>query len=298
MFETFVFLCLGYVGRKTKVFDEAGDKALSRVILNIGVPALMFATIAEGVGLMSSKTLLTDMGVSLIWQLALMLIALVPAWFLGRDVGERGNFTFLFTFGNVGIFGFSVIAPCFGPKGSLVAALGNVAYNIFVFTAGILFIQAGQKEKRGLSWRNFTSPTIILAVLGFLLCVFNIPCPAPILTASKSVGAITLPLLMFTVGSTLCTMRLRDFMQPRIMICVALRLLALPVLIWWIFGFFIEDPTVLGVLAILSGMPCGGISTTMNILYGTHVKDASLAVFTSTLFSLFTIPLMVLLLIQ
>lgn len=298
MFETFVFLCLGYVGRRTKILDAEGDKALSRVIIDIAVPSLMFATIAEGVGLMNRGELLAGMGISLVWQLVLLLLALVPAWLLGRDIGDRGNFTFLFTFGNVGIFGFSVIAPCFGAKGSLVAALGNVAYNIFVFTVGISLVQAGQKEKRGFSWRNFTRPTVLCAVLGFLLCTFNIPCPAPLLTASKSVGAITLPLLMFTVGSSLCEASFREFLQPRILICVGIRLLLLPVLVWWLFGFFPMDPTVRGVLAILSGMPCGGISTTMNILYGTHVKEASLAVFTSTLLSLLTIPLMVLLLIK
>jgi len=298
MFETFCFLCLGYVGRKYKILDEEGDHALSRVILNLGVPALMFATIAEGVGLMSGATLLSDMGVALVWQLFMLGMGVLFARFLGRSAGERGNFTFLFTFGNVGIFGFSVIAPCFGAKGSLIAALANVAYNIFVFTAGVHFVQAGQKEKRGFSWRSFTSPTIILAVLGFLLCVFDLPCPAPILAASKSVGAITLPVLMFTVGSTLYTMRLRDFLQPRILICVGIRLLLLPVLVWWGFGFFIKDPTLLGVLAVLSGMPCGGIATTMNILYGSHVREASLAVFLSTVLSLLTIPMMVLLLIH
>jgi len=297
MVEIFFLLSMGFFARRKGFFDDSTEKALSQTIVKYATPCLLFISVVHGFGIMDKGQMLTYFGVSILWQSALILLALVLSRFLGRDRGERGNFAFMLTFGNIGIFGFSVIEPCFGEVGSFIAALCNIAYNFYVYSVGLMMVQAGSENRRKADWKLFISPAWIAAITGFIMCFFCIPCPAPIAGVTELVGGIALPLQMFTIGSTLGTLKIAELYKPRLLLCALLRLLGLPILVHFVCSFFISDPLLLGVLSILSGMPVGGMATTMNILYGSHVKDASLTVFASTLLSLVTIPLLALILL-
>ena len=297
MVEIFFLLSMGFFARRKGFFGNGSDTAFSQTIVYYATPCLLFVSVVHGFGIVSKGQMLGYLGVAFLWQSGLMLLALALSRFLGRDSGEKGNFAFMLTFGNTGIFGFSVIEPCFGEIGSFIAALCNIAFNFYVYSIGLLMVQAGCEHKQKAELKLFFSPAVIMALLGFALCLFDIPCPAPVLGVTELVGGTALPLQMFTIGSTLGTLKLKELYKPRLLVCALIRLLGLPLLVHFIGSFFISDPTLLGVLAILSGMPVGGTATTMNILYGNHVKDASLTVFASTLLSLVTIPLMATLLL-
>lgn len=297
MVEIFFLLSMGFFARKKGFFGDYTDQAFSQTIVKYATPCLLFVSVVHGLGLMEKGQMLAYFGVAFVWQSALIFLALFLSRFLGRDRGEKGNFAFMLTFGNIGIFGFSVIEPCFGEVGSFIAAFCNIAFNFYVYSVGLLMVQAGSETKQKADWKLFLSPAVIMAILGFAMCYFDLPCPAPILGVTELVGGIALPLQMFTIGSTLCTLELKELYKPRLLVCALIRLLGLPILVHFVCSFFIRDPLLLGVLSVLSGMPMGGMATTMNILYGKHVKDASLTVFASTLLSLVTIPLLAMLLL-
>ena len=297
MVEIFFLLSMGFFGRRKGFFGETSDHVFSQTIVKYATPCLLFTSVVHGIGTMAKGQMVSYLGIAFLWQSALIVLALLLARVLGRNRGECGNFAFMFTFGNIGIFGFSIIEPCFGELGSFIASFCNIAFNFFVFSVGLLMVQAGAETKQKADWKLFFSPAVILAFIGFGMCLLDTPCPAPVLGVAEMVGALALPLQMFTIGSTLCTLRLPDLRKPRLLLCALIRLHALPLLVHFVCGFFIKDTLLLGVLTILSGMPVGGMATTMNILYGSHVKDASLTVFSSTLLSLVTIPLLALFLL-
>lgn len=297
MIEIFFLLTMGFMGRKLGFFGEETDKAFSHVIVKYGTPCLLFTSIVHGAGTLSRTAMLGDLGIAFLWHSGLILLAIPLSFLLGRSKGERGNFAFMLTFGNIGIFGFSIIEPCFGAMGSFLASFCNIAFNFYVYTIGLVMVQVDAAVKKKVDWRQFFSPAVICAIIGFSMCLLSIPCPAPVLGVAELVGGVTLPLQMFIVGSTLCTLRLSELKQPRLLACALIRLLALPLLVYYVCGLFIRDQLLLGVLSMLAGMPVGGMASTMNILYGTRVKEASLTVFVSTLLSLVTIPRLALVLL-
>lgn len=297
MVEIFILLMMGFYGRKKGFFGDDSDRAFSQAIVNYATPCLLFTSVVHGIGTMGRMQMLSYLGIAFLWQSGLILLALLLSRLLGRNKGERGNFAFMLTFGNIGIFGFAIIEPCFGEVGSFIASFCNIAFNFFVFSVGLLMVQAGAENRQKANLKLFFSPAVIFAFVGFGLCLLNVPCPGPILGVTELVGDAALPLQMFSIGSTLCTLKLPELKQPRLLLCGLIRLLGLPLLVHFVCSFFISDPLLLGVLSLLAGMPIGGMATTMNILYGSHVKEASLSVFSSTLLSLVTIPLLALLLL-
>ncbi len=298
MIEVFLFLCVGYAGRRTRALDDESNRALSRIIVHIGIPALILSAMMNADAAISARKLFLTLGMGTLWQLFLMGLGFLLARVLAREKSERGNVAFLLAFGNIGIFGLSVIKPLFGSDGVLLASFFNLPFNFLAYTVGVLMLQGGRREGQKL-WKLLLTPAVVVAALVPLLYLLRITYPQPLKSAVTLLGDMALPLLMFTVGSTLATMRPRElFTSPRLLAIVGLRLLVVPVLCWAVFGLFVRDSVLLGILTILTGMPVAGISTALNILYGTHEKEASAAVFLTTLLSLATIPLLTWLLLM
>ncbi|MEG1850051.1 MAG: AEC family transporter, partial [Oscillospiraceae bacterium] len=71
-----------------------------------------------------------------------------------------------------------------------------------------------------------------------------------------------------------------------------LRLLLLPALVFFALRGAINDPVLLGVAVLLTGMPVATNATMLCVQYGGNDELASVGVFLTTLLSVGTIPLL------
>lgn len=205
----------------------------------------------------------------------------------------------MLTFGNIGFFGLPLIRSLFGADAVFFAALFNIPFNFLAYSVGVLLVQGGRREGQKL-WRLLLNPGVITAAAVPLLYLLHLRYPRPLVNVVTTLGDMTLPLLMFTVGSTLSTMTLREMLGNWKVDCtVALKLLVIPLLISLPLRFILrQDALMLGVSTLLACMPVAGVSTALNILYGEHEKESGTAVFLSTVLALLTVPVMVRLLLM
>lgn len=108
----------------------------------------------------------------------------------------------------------------------------------------------------------------------------------------SSVGNITSPLAMITLGSTLATVKFKEILTNKLLyVFSACKLMIWPVIIWGILQFMIQDKMILGVSTILIGLPVAGNVSMLCISYGGNKKLAVEGTCISTILSLLTIPI-------
>lgn len=295
MLEIILYVIVGFFAGKSKVFDAKTNHAFSQFIVYVGNPALLLSMVLSAQSRMDAGTFFFIISVSTLWLLLLLALALPVSKLLAGNSSVRGTFTFMMTFGSIGIFGLPVIKPLFGDEGMFIAFLMNLPWGVLAFTIGPTIIRGriskGNDAPKAF-FKQICNPGAIVSLAAPLLYFMDLPWPQPIVTGVTALGNMALPLLMLNVGGTLSSVSLKELRSmPRTFGVIAVRQLAIPVIIWALFRSFLHDELFLGVLTMETCMPIGGISSAMSTLYGDHTKEASIGVFVSTLLAIVTVPL-------
>jgi len=231
--------------------------------------------------------------------------------------------------------GIPVIKSIFGDGAMIYIAFYILGYNLMLYTVGMfLSIKAGdENHKYGRSYleamaangegkntaeamqqvenhtlsaerqsgvvaffKRLMNPGVIAALFAVVIFAFGIQMPGPVITFCDYMGNTTIPLSMIMIGISMAQANLRDvFGDVRIYIFVALRMIALPILMTFALRGLVTayaiDPVVFGVFIIELGMPVGSIIVMMAREKGADAAYCTKGVVVSTLASILTIPI-------
>ena len=150
----------------------------------------------------------------------------------------------------------------------------------------------GQAEI-ALSWRTFVSPCMVASVAAVVLALTGLKFPAVLTSTIGTIGNITTPGALLVIGISIAKQPLREMLgSAKIYLMSALRLIVLPVLIWFVLHFFLYDQTILGVIVVTFAMPTATMVSMLADEYGSDQRATVQGVFLTTLFSMVTIPLL------
>ena len=287
--EVSLYLCIGFAGRRVRFFNEETNRVISKLIMYLFLPFFLVSSFVHAEYTMGIREMLRIILFATLWQISMLLLARGVASVLSKDQYERGNYSFLLGFGNIGIFGLPLIQPLFGSAGMMVGMLFNVPFNALSCSVGLCLIRGGKRPEK--LWKMVFSAPFAGVLIGMLLFLLKIHLPAFAKNAVMQIGTMCLPMMMISVGVTLADARWKEILSnSKTLLVVLIKLLVFPCFIWAAMLFITKDPILRGVSVALTAMPCAGLATTMNILYGRHEKEASAAVFLSTIMSLITVP--------
>lgn len=292
----FVIMMTGYIGNKLGVLDDEGNKKYSSLVVNITAPALILASASDS-NLAGSRSEALFVLLIAAGMYGFLIVASLLVRFLFRiPKGEEGVFRFMTVFGNNAFMGIPVVEAVFGNV--FYAALFNLPNNILIYSYGGYLLDTGKNAKgeakrRRFSWKNVCNPGVIAAVTALIMFLAGLKFPAPVTDTLNCVGAITTPLSMLVIGSSLANLSLKEtFSNVRVYLFSMYKLIILPVIIWLIGRLFIDSFMVLGVLVIISAMPCAAVTVMLCNEYGNDAKLAARYVFVSTVMSVVTIPIL------
>ncbi len=288
----FLFILLGVIIRKAGIITAASRGSYNLFLINVTLPAMIL------------NSFMQDASVSRLGQAGLILLvsalACLAAYFLGRLLWRRqpeqrrSALVFGTMFSNAGNAGLPVVQLVFGESGVFYASIFLIPVRILMWTLGISLFIPGAGRNR---WRKLlVNPSILVVFIGLGLMLTGLRLPALLGTAIKRVGDITGPLSMILIGTTLAELPLREAFCKEAWLLSALRLLALPLLTLGALHLLGADPLVSSVAFILSAMPVATNTVVLSERYGADYHLAGKCVFLSTILSLFTVPLMSLLL--
>jgi predicted permease len=290
----FLILAAGYAANKFRIMTADSNKLLSKLVVNIAMPCTILSSVLSGhvtaTGIDAAFFMLLSFG-----AFALVFILCVPLPGLLRvPKADAGLYRFMVAFGNVGFMGFPVIQAIFGPGAVFYVTLFNIAFSVLCFSVGIIMV-SGKGEK--VSAKLLVNPTMIVSILTVVIFYTKLQIPAIFTDTIDLVGKMTTPSAMLVIGSTLACMPFREvFNEIRVYPMTAVKLLVVPVLTWLVMRFFVTDHLMLGVLVALSAMPTATNATMLSMEYGGNEQLASKGIFLTTLFSVVTIPLLLLIL--
>lgn len=287
-------ISMGYVANRLHILGGEMDQKVSKLLLNITIPALILGSVISGSNLPDTGTILTILGVTAIFYGVQIIIAMIVAPILGGNAGQKGVWRYALTFPNTAFIGYPVTVALFGQGALFYAVIVNLPSNIMAYTLGTLMLTGTGRFR----WKQLLTPGVISSVLALILALTPIQPPALVGEMLNFVGNITVPLSLLVVGSLLAGLPARQiFASARLWVLSVLRLMGLPVLLWLILRWMGIDTLLLNVAVILTGMPVAINGSMLCMEYGGDSECMAQSTFFTTLASIITIPLIAALLL-
>lgn len=271
--------CVGIGALWAKRDLPFGGSFITTLVTSVTTPALVFHTF---VTTHLDDRALADVAVATL--LALLLCGLVCALWL--KVWKLPVRTLLPTASlpNAGNLGLPISQMAFGDAG-LSVAVAFFAVNSFVMHTLAVRLLPGVNTKG--SWK---SPILLASVVAVALRMLHVPVPDWIVETSRMLGAVTVPLMLLSLGHALALIPsggLRNGAKVAVMRLVVG--LAAGLAVVWVLDL---EPVLAGALSLQMAMPCAVVSYMYVKRYTSEGDTAAGAVLVSTVAFLLLAPVM------
>ena len=278
-------IAAGYAANRLGYLGGEADQKVSKLLLNITMPAMIVAAVITGEELPELGTILSILEA---------VFALVVPRFLPGTQGQKGVWRYALAFPNVGFIGYPVAVALFGDGALFYAAILALPFNLLSYSLGPLLL-AGAARFR---WKQLFTPCIVASVLGLVLALTRLRPPALVGEMLDFVGDITVPLSLLVVGSLLAGMSAGQVLRsPKLWLLTAIRLLLLPVALCLVLRALGIDSLVLGIAVTQMAMPVAVNGTLLSMEYGGDTECMAQITFLTTAASIVTIPIVAVLLL-
>ncbi len=287
----FIIVVVGYILRKIGMMGEEFDGKLSNFVIDVACPCLILSS-TMGDKLPDKHMILPLLLISCASYAILLLAAITLPRLLPIQKSSRGLYSFMITFGNVGFIGYPIVAAIFGPEAIFYAVILNFPNTFLVFTFGVSFI-AGNSGKSSFNWKRLVSPAMICSYISILIVAMEWKVSPVISEPCRLLGNITIPGALLLIGSSMATIPVRELGGSRAIYMLSLlRLFLIPLLLFYIFNAIGFDHRVNAINTVVCAMPVASYGTLFCIRYHKDVTTMAEATFITTLLSLFSVPLL------
>ncbi len=297
MMALFLVMIAGFFAQQKGILDESACKKVSWIVVNIANPAMVLSSVS-GEGRIRSGEMAVMGMISIGVFLSLIGLALVLPKILHVAREQYGVYRVMTVFSNIGFMGFPILTALYGKKSLLYAAMFVLAYNVLVYTYGVLCLEPkGHKAKASggivLECLKKIGNVGVLASLGALALYFgDIPLPGMCSQVFDMLADMTAPLSMMVIGASFGQMSVWEMATDlRLLVFSGIKLLLIPIGGMWILSKFVDNSMLLGVCMVMLATPVGSMTAMLAQQYNCDSELASKGVALTTLLSVATIPL-------
>lgn len=289
LINMFFFMAIGYVFRKKGILDIHAGGALSRLIVNVFMPAMVVRSFSRDLNL----EVLGDKLMIVLLSCAVLFVTAVGSVYLSRlfskDRATQGIYVYSFTIPNLGYMGYPLVGAIFGQSALLDAMVYCLSYNVFIYTIGMQVLTS-QRNKSILGL--LTNPTIIAMLVGMVLGLCSITLPDVVIGILDTATACVSPCAMILTGTVFARINVKSiFTSWRAYAASAIRLLGIPLVTLAILKLcHVPDNWILPCVAILA-MPLGLNSVIFPEAYGGDSESGAKVCFMSAILAVVTIPI-------
>jgi Predicted permeases len=292
MIELSGLMVAGYFLEKSRLFHPVFKNDLNIFVLNVTLPCLILSSVFNST---NGSINIHELVISV-----LILVILLPvAAFLCVKVipmfkSDKGLYLFMMMYPNVGFIGFPLIKAVFGAESLMNITFINLAFNLSLFTIGILAIgyQADIREK--FTWKKLLTPGVIASVAAIFVYAFHIMIPDIICEPITLIGNMTTSLAMLIIGAIAANYSLKEiFCDWKTYLFVAISDVCIPLAFFPLVKLVIADTEIQGITMIILAMPIANGAALFAKKYHCNECLGARTICISTLLSVITIPLVV-----
>ena len=287
-----LLMALGFFLKKRRLITPEFQQGLADFLMYAVMP---FSVLASA-GSEFSPQLAGRLGQAGLIACGYYLAALPLCGLLARQVfkkkaapGRQGIFVTMAVFANTGFIGLPVVKALYGSEGFLYGIIYNMAYQVFLFTLGVMLLGGSRK----FPWRAlYGDPVTVLSVaaLAIYLSPFRFP---PLLNGLfNQIGDMCVPISMIVTGCCVADVKLTGlFREKSAWLISLLRLLALPLAMLAVLRLLRVSPVLAAACVVLTALPVGSLNVILAQRYGADTNYATTAVVQSMLLFLGALPL-------
>lgn len=296
----FIMIGVGFFLNKTNVLPEASNVYISKLVILVGSPCMIFDAIVEKelTDGMMRITVQMIMGSILFFLIGSVLAYLIIRLYKIDTQRDAGVYLLMLTTINAGFMGFPVAKAIFGNEGLYFIVLGNIIFNVFLYSFGMVQVKYESKEKQSLreTVKAICNPCIIGSILGFFFLFLHFSVPVPLMDSIAQIADITVPLSMISIGMNVADSSILGIIKNKSLLAICLT----KMLLWPVMAFlaitvidqiiFLDD-MVKSVLFLMSALPTAVSAGVLSRRLDCNAQLASEGIILTTLFSMGSIPL-------
>ena len=284
-----VMILIGVLSKKIGLLKEKDVETLNNIVINIALPCMIFnALYTADVSLLPKLSILTVY--ILITSLIVGILTYSLLHFLGWERKKIWSLVTVVVLGNTGFLGYPITHGIFGNEGMIRAVFCDISTSILFILLSFILILIFDGELKVAIKKILTFLPLWAVVLGILFNIYSIPITPVGSTVVGYLAGATIPLIMISLGLSLKLEGLKYHFKE-VGLASIIKLLIYPLI-------------ALGVLSLLNitgfEHTIGFIEATMSsamlgmviaVTYRLDWELTSDCIFTTTLFSLITIPI-------
>ncbi len=298
IFVLFSLILVGYVVKKLKIVSDEFQAGIAPLVLNVTLPAFILSSMTFEFSLeilkSSGKLIIISFAM---YGVAFILSKLYSRVFKNKDK-QRAVLEYAIMFSNSGYMGYPVVAQLFGEKGVFYAAIYNLSFTVLIWTYGVDLLRSNKDDRISLKKRLLAliNPGLIAVLLGFSMFVSGLKFPQPVYSLLNLIGSTTTPLSMMFIGFILTEIKPSAVVKNyQLWLISLIRLVVMPVLVYFILSVLGFTGLVLYIPVVIVAMPVAVNVAVFASRYQSDYRLGSLLIFTSTLLSIVTVPILMLL---
>ncbi len=289
----FGVMFIGFYAGHKGIITPATRKGLSELLLRVTLPFMVISSF----NFKFSMDMLLNGGKILFCSFIIQGLLVIISGFLFYKYSreKKAVLRFITAFSNCGFMGYPIIKSIFGSEGVFYTSIYNIGFNVLVWTAGVMFFT--DLSEKGSIKKILLNPCIVAVFIGIVIFILRIPIPETLWSIFDLAGGVTTPLSMMIIGAMLSEMKLSSIVSGVELYYISfIRLIAAPLLVLVAFKLLHLDGIIYDICFIVTAMPGPVNAAIISDKYGGDSVLASKCVFTTTVFSAITIPLILMLL--
>ena len=288
----FFFMGMGFFFAKKKILDKSAGGTLSKIVVNLFLPAMAFRVFALGF----TTDVVTEKLKIMLFSSAVLAATTILAVFIARIFSKnrmtRDIYIYSFAIPNLGMMAYPLVQGLF-PEKFLDTQVFCIVYQLFIYTVGIYLLTPNKK----LSFKSLLNPSLVAIFLGIVTGLLSVKIPGPIDKILVSCNNCVMPIAMILTGTVFARIDIKAVLSDwHSYVTAAIRLLIIPLgalLVFRLLG--IPDEWIFPAVVVLA-MPCGVNSVVFPEAYGGDAVSGAKICFMSAILAIFTIPLVIALL--
>lgn len=278
-------------------FKQAGEHwpaALNEYALKIGLPVLIFSSLAKTP--FSFKAEAPLIAANSVFLLLGFLLAIIIGKILRLNKQMFLTLFICFGFSNIAYLGIPVLTQVMGEKIISTASLIVAVYLIWQFTVGTGYVEyALDKNKRSITKNlanNFLkNPLLLAVVLGIIAGTARIAIPAVLLKSINMINASVTPIVLVVVGLFIGKSKIGKFVEWAPVLAFSLTtLMVLPAIFYFGVKFFGFLPSQFSSSIIEAAMPLAITPFALADKYNLDKAFIARSIVLSTVLSAISLP--------
>ncbi len=288
-----VLMLIGYGLAKKKILTTEFTKTASRLVIDVFIVGTILNSMISAGTDIDLRSLPEILLLVFITEILGFIIAAIVVRFVRMEKTCIYAYEILMALGNNMFIALPIAGALYGDYAVFIVSVSCIPFNLILYSYGVWKLSGGSNSHK-FNIKEMLSPPLLATLAGILIFVLRIPVPAVLQGIMSSLGAVTMPLSMIVIGSSLESVSLLDaFRNGKLALLSVIRLLINPLIVWCVCSFLTTDPILRMTCLIVAGSPSAVIVSVMAIQYHQDGVFSSEAVQHSTLCSVVTLPLLI-----